>query len=35
MSGVEVQNITKRFGRALALDDVTVSFPDGGFFGRQ
>jgi len=33
MSGVEVQNITKRFGRALALDDVTVSFPDGGFFG--
>ncbi|ETX28974.1 ABC transporter ATP-binding protein [Roseivivax isoporae] len=32
MSSVEVRNITKSFGRARALDDVSITFEDGGFF---
>ncbi|MEM6887087.1 MAG: ABC transporter ATP-binding protein [Pseudomonadota bacterium] len=33
MAEVSVQNITKIFGTFKALDDVTMDFPDGGFFG--
>ncbi|MDO6587846.1 ABC transporter ATP-binding protein [Salipiger sp. 1_MG-2023] len=32
MSAVDVQNVTKRFGQTVALDDVSISFEDGGFF---
>jgi putative spermidine/putrescine transport system ATP-binding protein len=32
MSRVEVRNVTKRFGNLTALDDVSISFEDGGFF---
>lgn len=32
MAEVSVQNITKTFGSLKALDDVTMDFPDGGFF---
>ena len=32
MAEVSVQNITKTFGSLKALDDVTMGFPDGGFF---
>ena len=32
MAEVSVQNITKSFGRLKALNDVTMDFPDGGFF---
>jgi putative spermidine/putrescine transport system ATP-binding protein len=32
MSQVEVRNVTKRFGRTVALDDVSIAFEDGGFF---
>jgi sulfate transport system ATP-binding protein len=28
--GIEVENVTKRFGDFVALDDVSVSVPDGG-----
>lgn len=32
MAQVSVQNITKSFGPLKALNDVTIDFPDGGFF---
>ena len=32
MAEVSVQNITKSFGLLKALNDVTMDFPDGGFF---
>jgi len=32
MADVSVKNISKAFGSSKALDDVTVNFPDGGFF---
>lgn len=32
MAEVSVRNITKTFGSLKALDDVTMDFPDGGFF---
>ncbi|SPJ29178.1 ABC transporter ATP-binding protein [Falsiruegeria mediterranea] len=32
MAEVSVQNITKSFGSLKALNDVTMDFPDGGFF---
>ena len=32
MAEVSVQNITKSFGSLKALNDVTIDFPDGGFF---
>ncbi|WP_166418905.1 ABC transporter ATP-binding protein [Cochlodiniinecator piscidefendens] len=33
MAEVAVENVTKRFGTLKALDNVTIDFPDGGFFG--
>lgn len=33
MAEVRVEHLGKAFGTAKALDDVTLSFPDGGFFG--
>ncbi len=33
MAGVEVSHVTKRYGPIYALDDVTISFADGGFYG--
>ncbi len=33
MAKVEIRNITKSYGPLKALDDVTISFADGGFFG--
>ncbi len=32
MADVSVQNVTKTFGTLKALNDVTMHFPDGGFF---
>ncbi|RLK08470.1 ABC transporter ATP-binding protein [Ruegeria conchae] len=32
MADVSVQNVTKTFGSLKALNDVTMHFPDGGFF---
>ncbi|MDA7965079.1 ABC transporter ATP-binding protein [Ruegeria sp.] len=32
MAEVSVQNVSKYFGPLKALDDVTMDFPDGGFF---
>lgn len=32
MAEVSVQNVTKSFGPLKALNDVTMDFPDGGFF---
>ena len=32
MAEVSVQNITKSFGALKALDNITMEFPDGGFF---
>ncbi|WP_172327420.1 ABC transporter ATP-binding protein [Mangrovicoccus sp. HB161399] len=32
MSRVDVANVTKKFGQATALDDVSITFEDGGFF---
>ncbi|WP_138465843.1 ABC transporter ATP-binding protein [Poseidonocella sp. HB161398] len=32
MSRVDVANVTKKFGQAVALDDVSITFEDGGFF---
>lgn len=32
MSAVDVQGITKNFGSMVALDDVSITFDDGGFF---
>ncbi|GLT11619.1 ABC transporter ATP-binding protein [Sulfitobacter porphyrae] len=32
MSSVEIRNVTKTFGRARALDDVSITFDDGAFF---
>ncbi len=32
MAEVSVKNVTKRFGPFAALDDVSMDFPDGGFF---
>ena len=32
MAQVSLRNITKTFGSLKALDDVTIDFPDGGFF---
>ncbi len=33
MAEVSVKNVTKSFGTLKALDDVTMEFADGGFFG--
>jgi ABC-type Fe3+/spermidine/putrescine transport system ATPase subunit len=33
VSGVAVRGLTKRYGALRALDDVTLDFPEGGFFG--
>jgi spermidine/putrescine ABC transporter ATP-binding subunit len=33
MSRVEVQHVTKRYGAMKALDNVTITFNDGEFFG--
>lgn len=33
MSEVRVDGLVKAYGSARALDDVTLTFPDGGFFG--
>ena len=33
MAEVEVRNVTLRFGALKALDDVSLVFPDGQFFG--
>ncbi len=33
MAEVRVEGLTKRYGSATALDAVTLTFPDGGFFG--
>ncbi|WP_108861933.1 ABC transporter ATP-binding protein [Ruegeria sp. Alg231-54] len=32
MAEVSVKNLTKKFGKFTALDDVSMEFPDGGFF---
>ena len=32
MSRVEVHDVTKRFAKVTALDDVSITFEDGGFF---
>ncbi|WP_163847163.1 ABC transporter ATP-binding protein [Pseudooceanicola aestuarii] len=32
MSSVEIHNVTKTFGKARALDDVNITFENGGFF---
>ena len=32
MSSVEIRNVTKTFGKARALDDVSITFENGGFF---
>ena len=31
MSSVEIHNVTKTFGKARALDDVSITFENGGF----
>ncbi len=33
MAEVRVEHLVKKYGAARALDDVTLDFPDGGFFG--
>ncbi len=33
MAEVRVEYLVKSYGAARALDDVTLTFPDGGFFG--
>ncbi len=33
MAEVRVENLVKAYGALRALDDVTLTFPDGGFFG--
>jgi putative spermidine/putrescine transport system ATP-binding protein len=33
MSGVAVRNLSLRFGPTVALDDVSLDFPEGQFFG--
>jgi putative spermidine/putrescine transport system ATP-binding protein len=33
MSGVRVAGLSKVYGPVTALDDVTLTFPEGGFFG--
>jgi putative spermidine/putrescine transport system ATP-binding protein len=33
MTEVRVEALTKTYGHTKALDDVTLTFPDGGFFG--
>jgi putative spermidine/putrescine transport system ATP-binding protein len=33
MTEVRVEGLTKAYGVTKALDDVTLTFPDGGFFG--
>ena len=33
MASVSVANVTKRFGPVAALDDVSIEFADGGFYG--
>ena len=33
MSEVEIRNLTKRFGKVVAVDDVTLALADGEFFG--
>ncbi|MCV2866118.1 ABC transporter ATP-binding protein [Albidovulum sediminicola] len=33
MAEVRVENLVKTYGAARALDEVTLDFPDGGFFG--
>ena len=33
MAEVRVEHLVKTYGAARALDDVTLDFPDGGFFG--
>ncbi|MCX5878684.1 MAG: ATP-binding cassette domain-containing protein, partial [Deltaproteobacteria bacterium] len=29
MSEIKVENLTKRFGKVMAVDDLTFSFPEG------
>lgn len=31
--GIEIQNLTKRYGKLVALDHVTISVPEGAMFG--
>ena len=31
MASIEVQNVTKRFGGIMALDDIELRVPDGSF----
>ena len=33
MAEVRVEHLVKAYGNTRALDDVTLTFPDGGFFG--
>ena len=33
MAGVTVRNLNKTFGSFRALSDVSIDFPDGGFYG--
>ncbi|GAB1363045.1 ABC transporter ATP-binding protein [Rhodobacter sp.] len=33
MAEIRVEGLVKTYGAARALDDVTLTFPDGGFFG--
>ena len=33
MSEVEIRNLTKRFDKVVAVDDVTLTLADGEFFG--
>ncbi|PJN96173.1 spermidine/putrescine ABC transporter ATP-binding protein, partial [Amaricoccus sp. HAR-UPW-R2A-40] len=33
MAEVRVEGLSKAYGPVKALDDVTLTFPDGGFFG--
>ena len=32
MAGVQVRNVSRSFGAHKALDDVSIDFPDGGFY---
>jgi ABC-type Fe3+/spermidine/putrescine transport system ATPase subunit len=33
MASVEVKNLSRSYGSVRALDDVSIRFPDGGFYG--
>ena len=32
MAEVQVENVSRSFGAHKALDDVSIDFPDGGFY---